>query len=158
MPPHVVVTALAALVAGSVAGSVLSASQSTAQVAPTPEGTYQSQIFSTTNDQRDAHDRVELRRQDCVQRYAERQARKMAEAEEIFHQDLQRVLRDCGLSRAGENVAYGFEDGRSVVNQGWMRSAGHRANILNPRFRLLGTGAREGDDNLWYAVQVFGRR
>ena len=154
MTLHVLVTAVATLVAGSVLG----ASPSTAQVAPTPEDSYQSQIFTSTNDQRDAHDRPAFRRQDCVQRYAERQARKMADAEEIFHQDLQRVLRDCDLRRAGENVAYGYESGRSVVNQGWMHSAGHRANILNPAFRLLGTGARMGEDNLWYAVQVFGRR
>lgn len=32
-------------------------------------------------------------------------------------------------SRAGENLAYGFNDARST-NQGWLDSAGHRANIM----------------------------
>ena len=126
-------------------------------VARTPEPTYQRQAFGATNQQRDRHDRVALRHQDCVQRYAVRQARRMAGQERMFHQDLGRVLRDCGLRMAGENVAYGYPTGRSVVNQGWMHSEGHRANILNPAYRLLGTGARRGDDGRWYAAQVFGR-
>lgn len=119
---------------------------------------YQADIFTWTNVQRDDHDLSLFRKQACVQRYAERQARKMAAQEELFHQDLMRVLRDCGLHAAGENIAYGFDDGRSVVVDGWMESDEHRANILRRSFRLLGTGARLGDDGLWYAVQVFGKR
>jgi len=125
--------------------------------AATPQATYQHQARVATNQQRADHHRVRLARQDCVQRYAVRQARRMAAQERMFHQDLGRVLRECHLSRAGENVAYGYPTGRSVVNQGWMHSAGHRANILDRRFRLLGVGARKGDDGRWYAAQVFGR-
>jgi uncharacterized protein YkwD len=58
----------------------------------------------------------------------------------------------------GENVAYGYPNGRSVVNDGWMRSPGHRANILNPDFRLMGIGARKGHDGRWYVAQVLGRK
>lgn len=126
--------------------------------ARTPATDYQADIASWTNVQRENHDLTSLRRQACVQRYAERQARKMAAREELFHQDLQRVLRDCKLQSAGENVAYGFDDGRSVVVDGWMESPPHRANILHAAYRLLGAGARLGDDGLWYAVQVFGGR
>ena len=39
-----------------------------------------------------------------------------------------------------------------------MRSAGHRANILDREFRLLGSGARRSGDGTWYAAQVFGRK
>jgi uncharacterized protein YkwD len=39
-----------------------------------------------------------------------------------------------------------------------MHSEGHRANILNPSYRLLGMGARRSDEGRWYAAQVFGRR
>ena len=45
-----------------------------------------------------------------------------------------------------------------MVNDGWMNSEGHRANILNPSFRLMGIGARKGHDGRWYVAQVFGRR
>ena len=127
-------------------------------VAQAPAATYQHQAFVATNHHRAEHDRVALRRQDCVQRYAVRQARRMARQDRMFHQDLGRVLRDCRLRMAGENVAYGYATGRTVVNDGWMHSAGHRANILDPSYRLLGVGARRRADGTWYAAQVFGRR
>jgi uncharacterized protein YkwD len=46
----------------------------------------------------------------------------------------------------GENIAWGLRsDGtpRNIV-QGWMRSPGHRANILHNRFRDLGVGFMHG--------------
>lgn len=128
------------------------------EAAVTAQGRYQSQAFAATNRQRARHDRVAFRHQDCVQRFAVRQARRMARQERMYHQDLGPILRQCGLSTVGENVAYGYPTGRSVVDDGWMRSEGHRENILNPRFRLLGIGARKSDDGQWYAAQVFGRR
>jgi uncharacterized protein YkwD len=80
----------------------------------------------------------------------------MADQERMYHQDLGPILRQCGLSMVGENVAYGYSDGRSVVDDGWMQSEGHRENILNPRFRVIGVGARKSEDGTWYAAQVFG--
>ena len=82
----------------------------------------------------------------------------MAQREQLFHQDLGAVLRDCHLSAAGENVAAGFPNGKSVVNNGWMSSEGHRANILNPSFTTVGIGARKGHNGQWYVAQVFGRK
>ena len=35
---------------------------------------------------------------------------------------------------------------------------GHRENILNREFRILGVAARKGDNGRWYAAQVFGRK
>ena len=58
----------------------------------------------------------------------------------------------------GENVAYGSPTGTSVVDDGWMNSEGHRANILNPDYTLEAIGARKGPDGRWYVAQVFGRR
>ena len=82
----------------------------------------------------------------------------MAQQERIFHQDLGDLSRACKLATAGENVASGYRTGRSVVNNGWMNSEGHRGNILNPSFRLLGIGARKGHDGRWYVSQVFGAK
>jgi uncharacterized protein YkwD len=39
-----------------------------------------------------------------------------------------------------------------------MRSEGHRANILEPSYRILGMAMRRSDDGTPYAAQVFGRR
>ena len=124
--------------------------------AQTP-GRYQDQARSSTNAKRVDHDHARLRKNVCVQRFARRQATRMANQERMFHQDLGRVMNRCNLTMAGENVAYGYATGRAVV-RGWMDSPGHRANILEPRFRLLGMAARRSDDGRWYAAQVFGRR
>ncbi|CAG8790955.1 30238_t:CDS:2 [Gigaspora margarita] len=42
-------------------------------------------------------------------------------------------------SSAGENVAEGYDDEESVM-KGWMKSPGHKANILNPSFKEAGFG------------------
>jgi uncharacterized protein YkwD len=121
-----------------------------------PIATYQHQAFVATNRHRADHDLVRLRHQHCVQQHAVRQAQRMARQERMFHQRLGPVLRRCHLSWAGENVAYGYPTGRAVVNNGWMRSSGHRANILNRHYRVMGIAARRADGR-WYVSQVFGR-
>ncbi|GHJ57716.1 hypothetical protein NOK12_02350 [Nocardioides sp. OK12] len=118
---------------------------------------YEKSVHKKTNVQRTKRDLVGLRKQKCVQRFADRQARRMADQERMFHQDLGPVLEKCDLSRVAENVAYGYSSGKAVV-KGWMGSPGHRANILDGRFRLLGVGARQSADGTWYAAQVFGRK
>ena len=55
-----------------------------------------------------------------------------------------------GLCAMGENIAQGQSDVPTVVAS-WMRSPGHRRNILDPEFRLVGFG--RGPDAHW--VQVF---
>ena len=117
---------------------------------------YETAAFTATNVQRVAHGRAALGPRSCLHKWAVRQARKMAEQQRMFHQDLSRVAKDCGLSYAGENVAYGYSSGTAVV-RAWMGSPGHRANILSRNFRQMGIGARQAD-GVWYVAQVFGRK
>jgi uncharacterized protein YkwD len=51
------------------------------------------------------------------------------------------VLREFGIvyNVCGENIAIGFNDAASVV-RAWMNSSGHRANILNPNYKVMGLG------------------
>jgi uncharacterized protein YkwD len=53
----------------------------------------------------------------------------------------------------GENIAYG-QASVSEVMKDWMNSAGHRANILEPRAKELGVGFANGSRPYW--VQEFG--
>ncbi|HRI99040.1 MAG TPA: CAP domain-containing protein, partial [Nocardioides sp.] len=133
----VVALLLAALVLVGTGGTAPAQARSKA-------GTYAQQAFHATNANRDRQELRALRASKCLKHAAVRQARLMAQREQMFHQDIGQVLRDCGLSTVGENVAYGFPTGKSVVNDGWMNSEGHRANILNPAYRLMGIGARKG--------------
>ena len=63
------------------------------------------------------------------------------------------MMRAFGLAyrTAGENIAMGYPTPKAVVD-GWMNSEGHRANILNPSFTVIGVGyVPEG--NYW--TQMF---
>ena len=53
-----------------------------------------------------------------------------------------------GGSKA-ENIAAGYRSPEAVVS-GWMNSAGHRANILNPSFKYMGVGCSYS--NLGYGI------
>ena len=59
----------------------------------------------------------------------------------------------------GENLAMGnFEDAEDLI-RAWMESPGHRANIMNPKYREIGVAARKGTidgETSLIAVQIFG--
>lgn len=150
---------LRALIAALVA--TLAALSTALPVLPAQAGAapdYERQAVDATNVHRVDHDLRRLRPDDCLARFADRQAARMAQQQRIFHQDLSPVLRRCDLSRVGENVAHGFSNGRTVVSRGWMRSSGHRDNILTRPFRLVSVGAARSESGRWYTVQVLGRR
>ncbi|MFI9305914.1 CAP domain-containing protein [Streptomyces triculaminicus] len=54
----------------------------------------------------------------------------------------------------GENIARGHPDARTVMDA-WMRSSGHRANILNCDYRSMGVGVHHGGNGPWW-TQDFG--
>jgi uncharacterized protein YkwD len=112
-------------------------------------------VLTITNRERTGAGLVPLTAQSCVDSYAEAQAARMAAEGRMYHQDLAPILSTCRLSTVGENVAYGYRDGAAVM-AGWMASPGHRANILNSSYRLLGVGAAQDAQGRWYAAQVFG--
>lgn len=124
--------------------------------ARTPSG-FQKGIHAITNEIRVAEDLEKLKKQRCVQKFAKKQARRMARQKRMYHQDLGPILQKCDLTSVGENVAYGFTSPEGVMDA-WMDSPGHRANILGEGYRLLGVGAKQSDEGRWYLAQVFGRK
>jgi uncharacterized protein YkwD len=54
----------------------------------------------------------------------------------------------------GENIAAGYPDAEAVM-EGWMHSDGHRANILNCDYSVIGVGVADRDGTLYW-VQNFG--
>jgi uncharacterized protein YkwD len=68
-----------------------------------------------------------------------------------------RVLRAGYEPRlSGENIALGPESAEEVV-AGWLKSPGHCANIMEPRFRDIGVGLASGKKRgQIYWVQTFG--
>lgn len=126
--------------------------------AATPAQKYGKKAQKVTNTIRANRDLVRLKGNPCLRKHARRHARAMAQAQAIWHQDMRSVLDACNLSMVGENVAMGYSTGRAVVRQGWMKSEGHRRNILRKEYRLGVVVAAKGSDDQWYAAQLFGRR
>lgn len=60
-------------------------------------------------------------------------------------------------NRVGENIAAGQRSPEEVM-RGWMKSDGHCANIMEPRYRYLGVGYAEDSDSKYqqYWTQNFG--
>jgi uncharacterized protein YkwD len=56
----------------------------------------------------------------------------------------------------GENIAMGYRTPADVMD-GWMNSAGHRANILNCDFKAIGVGLARDSAGTPYWTQDFGR-
>jgi uncharacterized protein YkwD len=56
---------------------------------------------------------------------------------------------------SAENIAMGYRDS-GELHLGWMRSDGHRENILDPSVTALGVGIVCRNDGQMWATQVFG--
>lgn len=85
----------------------------------------------------------------------------MAETGQLRHQDLGQLIRRedlSGFQAIGENV---FQATGPVpagtMHAGWMRSDGHRANVLNPGWDRIGIGVHCAEDGSVWATQQFGR-
>lgn len=82
----------------------------------------------------------------------------MAAERRLSHQGWERALRKAGLrdDSLGENVAYNYEDPTAVMT-GWMRSPGHRANILRQSFTRIGVGCViDGRGHRWWTQDFAG--
>lgn len=66
------------------------------------------------------------------------------------------MLKTFGVKfhSAGENIAAGYDSAQAVVD-GWMKSEGHRQNILNPNFTHIGVGYVKGGSYGCYWTQLF---
>lgn len=87
---------------------------------------------------------------------ARRQSTRMANEGRIYHnpnlsQDVSAVLP--GWKIVGENVGTGMS--AEAVEQLFLGSAPHRANIENPNYTLIAVGAVESADGMLYFTQVF---
>lgn len=67
-------------------------------------------------------------------------------------------LRASGYdwSAFAENIAFGQRSTSEAI-EAWMKSPGHRKNLLSPAYTELGTGFATDDRGRAYYVQVFGR-
>ena len=74
---------------------------------------------------------------------------------EVAYKAKAKVLKEYNITykTAGENIANGQFDADDVMNS-WLKSPGHRANILQKNFGKIGVGVFEYNGRLYW-VQVF---
>ena len=121
---------------------------------------YDAQVISDVNVHRAANLKPTLATSACLNDYAQAWSRTLAAKQQLVHRSstsLRSILSACGLRGVGENLAAGYGTGHAAVSA-WMRSTGHRANILKSTYRLTAVGVTQDSKGRWWAVQLFGNR
>ena len=155
---------LAALIAPAAAGVAMVASP--AQAAPAQTQTAQAQTLQTdiarlTNTQRTARGCAAVAVNAQLTTAAVGHSTWMARTGTFSHtgsagSTFATRARTAGFTRpAGENIAWGYRSATEVVTA-WMKSPGHRANILNCKSRSVGVGVAFNAAGQAYYTQVFG--
>ncbi len=125
-----------------------------------PDRTREEAVLALVNDERAAADCGPLEPDSRLDTAARLHAEDMAANDYFDHtsQDgrspTDRAAEQGYEGGVGENIAYGYPDPASVM-EGWMNSEGHRANILNCGYNVLGVGTADRDGTIYW-VQNFG--
>ena len=119
----------------------------------------ETQLFTALNHERAAQGLPALQWDSALAFAARHHADRMAQLNQLSHQlpsepDLVTRASEAGAlySSIAENVAVGPDP--SSIHSMWMRSPGHRANILNPELTAVGIAVERGSAGL-FAVQDF---
>jgi uncharacterized protein YkwD len=120
-------------------------------------------IANAIDNIRKEHGAPALARDQRLDDLARRQAASIASQGDLSHEDsagrdLAARFNDAGIRyrQIGENLALvsGHEDVVDRAVRGWLGSAAHRTNLLNPAFEQTGLGTARGD-SARYIVQIF---
>ena len=130
-----------------------------AQASETIPDTQQQLILDLTNQDRASQNLPPLRWSPALAAAAMLHAQAIAKANNLTHQlagepDVRTRAAQAGahFEAIAENIAYGFS--APSIEQRWMQSAPHRANILDPRMNSIGIALVHADGTLW-AVEDF---
>ncbi len=124
----------------------------------TTNTTYAQQVINMVNEERAKAGLSPVQQADSITQAANVRAREIVTNFSHTRPDgssFSTALRQAGVSYmgSGENIAYGQRTPQEVMD-GWMNSAGHRANILNPNYKNIGIGFYE-TNGVKYWVQLF---
>ncbi|CRK62107.1 Allergen V5/Tpx-1 related [Alloactinosynnema sp. L-07] len=131
--------------------------------APVPPGAdpAESEVLAIVNTERSKAGCGPLRWHDTLALAARKHSADMA-ANNYFDHNSQdgrspfdRIKAEGYTKGGGENIAAGQATPKSVM-ESWMKSPGHRANILNCDFKELGVGMAKGGSYRIYWTQAFG--
>jgi uncharacterized protein YkwD len=144
------------------AGIVLAAPAAPSSAAVSSTTTLANQVVSLTNKYRVKHHCAKVRNGPNLAKSARAHSAYQAKRSVMTHTGsggtnfVTRARRASYYHAIGENVAYGYTTASAVVTA-WMKSPGHRANILNCKAKAVGVGVAYNGRRVPYWTQVFGR-
>lgn len=122
-------------------------------------------VFDLTNQERKANGLLPLAWDSELCRLARQHSEDMGgrgyfdheTPEGLFPKDRARAAGLRGFRVIAENIAYnkGYENPGAYAVQRWMKSSGHRANILYSSFQYSAIGSYVASDGSVYLTQVF---
>jgi uncharacterized protein YkwD len=123
------------------------------------------EIFDLINEERNKKGLGELNWDASLSRLARAYSQKMARENFFSHYDRSgeavdgraKTMRIKDWRKIGENLFFcqGFGNPNELAVRGWMKSAAHRQNILDPNYTDSGIGIAESEDGKIYITQVF---
>ncbi|MBI4965398.1 MAG: CAP domain-containing protein [Desulfomonile tiedjei] len=143
--------------------------EATNSAAKEPILTMQREVLRYTNEERRQRKLAPLMMGSGLQFLASTHSANMCELRKLQHesdkfpegwQKFAGRLKIVGVTSGGENIAFRTVAAeprlwaREIV-KGWMNSAQHRKNILDPRFTYVGIGVTPCANRIVYAAQVF---
>jgi uncharacterized protein YkwD len=124
--------------------------------------------FSLINSKRAAAGLTELTWSDEVAKVARVHSKEMAENNYFSHRGIDGSMigdraDSLGVKKwraIGENIAFnrGYENPAEFAVECWIKSEGHRLNLLSDRWKETGVGIAIGSDGSYYFTQVFIQR
>lgn len=118
-----------------------------------------SKLIDLHNEAREMNSMVwslpELQMNNDLMKYAQDWATSMAIKRRLKHGDMKDIM-SLGFSTALENIAYGQKDEESVMKT-WLKSSGHRRNILNKSVDSIGCGFYYDNRDIIYWCVCFGK-
>ena len=96
-----------------------------------------------------------LEKNSFLMNYAQKWANKMAKENNLYHSSMRNIM-ELGFSTVAENIAYGQKSPEEVMNT-WMKSSGHKSNILNSKFTEIGCGMALSENGRLYWCVCFAK-
>jgi uncharacterized protein YkwD len=118
--------------------------------------TYESKVQYYVNVERTKRGLRALSFASCTDTAAERWGSYLASHNLFYHQSMTTLLRRCNARYAGETLAKGNIDPRTMVTM-WLNSAPHRKVMLSTSPRRIGIGAVPNSAGQWVVAANFMR-
>lgn len=141
--------------ASSVIVRLIDSSSRTGQNLKPKDTTFAKEVLNLVNIERKKNNLNSLKFSDNLNSIADLKSKDMATNKYFDHNspnygslfDMLKSRR-IDYSAAGENIAMGQTTPKQVVDD-WMKSPGHRKNILNPNFNKMGLGVYSANSTYW---------